>query len=129
MQIMLRSWVVFFSQMRSSVTCNNWFRVCSTAMIGGFYTDIKGSDLLIDKEGMLKIADFGLSNYYSPKQKQPLMTRVVTLWLIYQHKEIGHTIPCLKLHHTEEKSVMLELVDMKYQHVADSFQHSALAQH
>jgi cyclin-dependent kinase 12/13 len=29
---------------------------------------------------MLKIADFGLSNYYSPKQKQPLTTRVVTLW-------------------------------------------------
>jgi cyclin-dependent kinase 12/13 len=47
---------------------------------GILHRDIKGSDLLIDKDGMLRIADFGLSNYYSPKQKQPLMTRVVTLW-------------------------------------------------
>jgi cyclin-dependent kinase 12/13 len=47
---------------------------------GILHRDIKGSNLLIDKNGMLKIADFGLSNYYSPKQKQPLTTRVVTLW-------------------------------------------------
>uniref|UniRef100_A0A6N2K3Q5 Protein kinase domain-containing protein n=1 Tax=Salix viminalis TaxID=40686 RepID=A0A6N2K3Q5_SALVM len=47
---------------------------------GILHRDIKGSNLLIDKDGMLKIADFGLSNYYSPKQKQPLTTRVVTLW-------------------------------------------------
>ncbi|CAK7346743.1 unnamed protein product [Dovyalis caffra] len=47
---------------------------------GILHRDIKGSNLLIDKNGMLKIADFGLSNYYSPKQKQPLTSRVVTLW-------------------------------------------------
>ncbi|KAG6774366.1 hypothetical protein POTOM_021719 [Populus tomentosa] len=34
--------------------------------------DIKGSNVRIDKNGILKIADFRISNYCSPKQKQPL---------------------------------------------------------
>nr|QYW07103.1 cyclin-dependent kinase like 4 [Dimocarpus longan] len=47
---------------------------------GILHRDIKGSNLLIDKNGMLKIADFGLANYFSPNQKDPLTSRVVTLW-------------------------------------------------
>ncbi|CAI9282181.1 unnamed protein product [Lactuca saligna] len=47
---------------------------------GILHRDIKGSNLLIDKNGKLKIADFGLANYYNPKQKKPLTSRVVTLW-------------------------------------------------
>lgn len=45
---------------------------------GILHRDIKGSNLLIDKNGMLKIADFGLANYYT--HGRPLTNRVVTLW-------------------------------------------------
>ncbi|RWW77812.1 hypothetical protein BHE74_00013990 [Ensete ventricosum] len=47
---------------------------------GVLHRDIKGSNLLIDDNGILKIADFGLATLFNPEQKQPLTSRVVTLW-------------------------------------------------
>lgn len=39
-----------------------------------------GSNLLIDNEGMLKLADFGLARSFSNDHNGNLTNRVITLW-------------------------------------------------
>ncbi|KAJ4753531.1 Protein kinase superfamily protein [Rhynchospora pubera] len=47
---------------------------------GVLHRDIKGSNLLLDNTGTLNIADFGLASFFDPNHKQPMTSRVVTLW-------------------------------------------------
>lgn len=41
---------------------------------------LAGSNLLIDNEGKLKLADFGLAKYYCSNHEGNLTNRVITLW-------------------------------------------------
>lgn len=47
---------------------------------GVMHRDIKGANLLVNNEGVIKVGDFGLANFSSSVHKQPLTSRVVTLW-------------------------------------------------
>lgn len=47
---------------------------------GVMHRDIKGANLLVNNEGVMKVADFGLANFCNRGHRQPLTSRVVTLW-------------------------------------------------
>lgn len=58
---------------------------------GILHRDIKGSNLLIDRNGMLKIADLGLANFFNREKRRPLTSRVVTLWYRAPELLLGST--------------------------------------
>ncbi|CAH2055063.1 unnamed protein product [Thlaspi arvense] len=57
---------------------------------GVLHRDIKGSNLLIDDDGVLRIGDFGLATFYDASKRQEMTNRVVTLW--YRAPELLHGV-------------------------------------
>ncbi|KAI7756501.1 hypothetical protein M8C21_014490 [Ambrosia artemisiifolia] len=66
---------------------------------GVLHRDIKSSNILINNKGVLKIADFGLANFFDDRNKQPLTNRVVTLWYRPPELLLGSTSygPCVDM--------------------------------
>ncbi|XP_057830855.1 cyclin-dependent kinase C-2 isoform X2 [Cryptomeria japonica] len=56
------------------------------------HRDIKGSNLLIDNNGILKLADFGLARSFGSDQNQSLTNRVITLWYRPPELLLGSTM-------------------------------------
>jgi len=53
---------------------------------------LSGSNLLIDNEGVLKLADFGLARSFSNDHNGNLTNRVITLWYRYLDDLMSATI-------------------------------------
>ncbi|KAI7757542.1 hypothetical protein M8C21_032781, partial [Ambrosia artemisiifolia] len=48
--------------------------------LGVLHRDIKTANILVNNEGILKIADFGLAKFHGPECTESLTSHVVTLW-------------------------------------------------
>lgn len=44
------------------------------------HRDLKGSDILVDNNGILKIVDFGSASFFDLIREQPMTNRVATYW-------------------------------------------------
>lgn len=80
---------------------------------GVIHRDIKGSNILINNRGELKLADFGLARFYQKRRRNDYTNRVITLWYRPPELLFGATVYGPEVDMWSAGCIMLELFTKK----------------
>ncbi|KAF5369926.1 hypothetical protein D9758_001012 [Tetrapyrgos nigripes] len=80
---------------------------------GVIHRDIKGSNILVNNRGELKLADFGLARFYQKRRRSDYTNRVITLWYRPPELLFGATIYGPEVDMWSAGCIMLELFTKK----------------
>ncbi|KAI0320809.1 Pkinase-domain-containing protein [Amylostereum chailletii] len=80
---------------------------------GVIHRDIKGSNILINSRGELKLGDFGLARFYQKRRRSDYTNRVITLWYRPPELLFGTTVYGPEVDMWSAGCIMLELFTKK----------------
>ncbi|KAF8621569.1 hypothetical protein AX15_007596 [Amanita polypyramis BW_CC] len=80
---------------------------------GVIHRDIKGSNILVNNRGELKLADFGLARFYHKRRHSDYTNRVITLWYRPPELLFGATVYGPEVDMWSAGCIMLELFTKK----------------
>ncbi|KAI0750807.1 kinase-like domain-containing protein [Daedaleopsis nitida] len=80
---------------------------------GVIHRDIKGSNILVNSRGELKLADFGLARVYQKRRKSDYTNRVITQWYRPPELLLGTTVYGPEVDMWSAGCIMLELYTKK----------------